>query len=355
MLTRRDFLVGSAAMAAGASVSAPFLLPNYQGDQRPRRSRVAILHAERYNHELDQILAAGLRLFPINVRDKTVVLKPNLVDYTPGDAINTHPMLVLAAAESFRCLGAKYVIVAEGPGHQRDTQLVLSQSGYQQSLRDEKIRFVDLNRDELIRTPLRSRYMGIRDLWLPRTVLEADFLVSMPKIKTHHWAGITLSMKNLFGIVPGARYGWPKNILHWKGIQESILDLCATVPVHFVIADGIVTMEGNGPLNGTPRELGKIVLADDLVAADSTCARLMGLDPGRVVHVREGARFIGNAAASLIDQIGESLVGPETPFQVVPEFEYLRQPTVKSMAETMADRLRTTHSQQTATSLGTRW
>ena len=318
-LTRRDLLVGSAAMAAGASVSAPFLLPNYQNDRRPPRSRVAILHAERYYHELDQSLAAGLRLFPINVRDKTVVLKPNLVDYTPGDAINTHPMLVLAAAESFRCLGARYVIVAEGPGHQRDTQLVLSQSGYQQYLRDEKIRFVDLNRDELIRTPLGSRYMGIRDLWLPRTVLQADFLVSMPKIKTHHWAGVTLSMKNLFGIVPGARYGWPKNILHWKGIQESVLDLCATVPVHFVIADGIVTMEGNGPLNGTPRELGKIVLADDLVAADSTCARLMGLDPVRV----------------------ESLVGPEIPFQVVPEFEYLRQPT-EEHGRNHGCRLRTT-------------
>ena len=325
-LTRRDLLVGSAAMAAGASVSAPFLLPNYQGDERPRRSRVAILHAERYYHELDQILAAGLRLFPINVRDKTVVLKPNLVDYTPGDAINTHPMLVLAAAESFRCLGARYVIVAEGPGHQRDTQLVLSQSGYQRSLRDENIRFVDLNRDELIRTSLRSRYMGIRDLWLPRTVLKADFLVSMPKIKTHHWAGVTLSMKNMFGIVPGARYGWPKNILHWKGIQESVLDLCATVPVHFVIADGIVTMEGNGPLNGTPRELGKIVLADDLVAADSTCARLMGFEPERIVHLRESSRFIGNLSPALIDQVGETLQPQTTPFQLVPEFRHLYAP-----------------------------
>ena len=205
-----------------------------------------------------------------------MVLKPNLVDYIPGNAINTHPLLVLAAAESFRRLGAKSVLVAEGPGHQRDTQLVLSQSGYQQSLRDEKIRFVDLNRDELIRTPLRASYTGMKDLWLPRTVLEADFLVSMPKIKAHHWSGVTLSMKNMFGVVPGARYGWPKNILHWKGIQESILDLCATVPIHFVIADGIVAMEGNGPLNGTSRPLGKIVLADDPVAADATCARLMG-------------------------------------------------------------------------------
>jgi uncharacterized protein (DUF362 family) len=322
-LTRRDFLVGSAALAAGASVSAPFLLPKYHSDQRPRRSRLAILHAGRYSQELYQVLEAGLRLFPINVRDKTVVLKPNLVDYAPGDAINTHPLLVLAAAESFRRMGAKYVIVAEGPGHQRDTQLVLLQSGYRQFLQDEKIRFVDLNRDELIRTPLHAGYMGMKSLWLPRTVLEADFLVSMPKIKTHHWSGVTLSMKNIFGIVPGARYGWPKNILHWKGLQGSILDLCATVPIHFVIADGVVAMEGNGPLNGTPRPLGKIVLADDPVAADATCARLMGFEPDRIAHIHEGSRFVGNASPSLIEQVGETVTAPAAPFHVVPEFRYL--------------------------------
>ena len=322
-ITRRDFLVGSAALSAGACVSAPFLLPKYHVNRRPKRSRVAVLHAEQYSQELDRILAAGLRMFPIDVRGKRVVLKPNLVDYALGNAINTHPLLVLAAAESFRRLGAKSVIVAEGPGHQRDTQLVLSQSGYQQSLRDEKIRFVDLNRDELIRTPLRASYMGMKSLWLPRTVVEADFLVSMPKIKAHHWAGVTLSMKNMFGIVPGARYGWPKNILHWKGIQQSILDLCATVPVQFVIADGIIAMEGNGPLNGTPRSLRKIVLGDDPVATDATCARLMGFEPGRIAHIREASRFLGNASPALIDQLGETVVVPTTPFQVVPEFRYL--------------------------------
>jgi uncharacterized protein (DUF362 family) len=271
-------------------------------------------------------LVDAMRVFPINVSGKTVVLKPNLVDYIPGNAINTHPLLVLAAAESFRRLGAKSVLVAEGPGHQRDTQLVLSQSGYQQYLRDEKIRFVDLNRDELIRTPLRASYTGMGDLWLPRTVQEADFLVSMPKIKAHHWSGVTLSMKNMFGVAPGARYGWPKNILHWKGIQESILDLCATVPIRFVIADGIVAMEGNGPLNGTPRSLGKIVLADDPVAADATCARLMGFRPDRVIHIREGARFLGNASLALIDQVGEIIDPPTKPFHVVPEFRHLYTP-----------------------------
>jgi hypothetical protein len=165
--TRRDFLIGSAALAAGASVTTPFFLPNYHSDRRPMRSRVAVLNAEQYSQQLDQILGDGLRLFRINVRAKTVVLKPNLVDYLSGNAINTHPMLVLAAVEAFRRLGAKSIVVAEGPGHQRDTQLVLSQSGYQEPLREEKIRFIDLNRDELIRTPIRASYTGMKELWLP--------------------------------------------------------------------------------------------------------------------------------------------------------------------------------------------
>jgi uncharacterized protein (DUF362 family) len=162
-------------------------------------------------------------------------------------------------------------------------------------------------------------------LWLPRTTLEADFVVSMPKVKAHHWSGVTLSMKNMFGVVPGARYGWPKNILHWKGIQESILDVCATVPVHFVIADAIMAMEGNGPLHGTPRPLNLIVIADDPVAADATCARLMGLDPDKITHIRVGAQFLGNSEEALIRQLAEVLDAPHCPFQLVPEFEHLRR------------------------------
>jgi uncharacterized protein (DUF362 family) len=323
-ITRRHLLVGGAGLAAGAAVSIPSLLPKYHFDRRPKRSRVAILNVDQYSHNLENTLEATLRLFPIDLIAKTVLLKPNLVDHLPGDAINTHPSLVLAAVECFRRLGAKSVLVAEGPGHQRDTQLVLYQSGYQDCLRGEKIRFVDLNRDELVRTPLGASYTGMKQLWLPRTVREADFVVSMPKMKAHHWSGVTLSMKNMFGIVPGTRYGWPKNILHWGGIQQSILDICATIPVHFVIADGIIAMEGNGPLNGTPRQLGKIVLSNDPVAADATCARLMGFEPNRIPHIREASRFLGNSSTVLIDQVGEPLNPPRASFQVVPEWIHIR-------------------------------
>jgi uncharacterized protein (DUF362 family) len=323
MITRRHLLAGSAGVAAGASVSIPLLLPKYHFDRRPKRSRVAVLNVDQYSSKLGSILEAALRLFPINVMGKTVLLKPNLVDYLPGDAINTHPALVLAAVECFRRRGAKSVFVAEGPGHQRDTQLVLSQSGYEQYLLSERVRFIDLNREELVHTPLQASYTGMKHLWLPHAIFQADFVVSMPKIKVHHWSGVTLSMKNMFGVVPGTRYGWPKNILHWAGIQESVLDICATVPIDFVIADGVMAMEGNGPLNGTPRQLGKIVLSNDPVAADATGARLMGFEPNRVPHIREASRFLGNSITELIDQVGEARPTPATPFQVVGDWTFL--------------------------------
>ena len=76
----------------------------------------------------------------------------------------------------------------------------------------------------------------------------------MAKLKTHHWAGMTAAMKNLFGLVPGAVYGWPKNFLHYGGIDSSILDLNATVRPAFAIVDAIVAMEGDGPIMGTAQD-----------------------------------------------------------------------------------------------------
>ena len=323
-MTRRSLLAGSVGLAAGAATVGPFLLPKYDRDRRPARSRVAIVRADEYSDRLEWTLMSALRLFDLNIDGKSVLLKPNLVDFVQGVNVNTHPILVTAAAECFRQLGARSVTVAEGPGNQRDTQLVLSESGYRDELAQHRIPFVDLNRDELVKIKLRANYTGMGHLWLPRTVLSHDFVVSIPKVKTHHWSGVTLCMKNMFGVVPGAKYGWPKNILHWSGIQQSILDICATVPIHFVIADAIIVMEGNGPLAGTPRPLHDIVLSDDPVAADATCARLMGFEPERIPHIREAAKFLGNASTGLIDQLANPVKAPDIPFKVVPEFEHLR-------------------------------
>ena len=183
--------------------------------------------------------------------------------------------------------------------------------------------FVDLNLDEVHAVKLRTRASRLKQLYLPRTVLEADYIVSLPKLKTHHWVGVTLSLKNMFGIVPGCCYGWPKNVLHWAGITPSILDINSTVRPDFAIVDGIVGMEGNGPIQGSPKPSGVLILGDDPVAVDATCARVMGLDPARIDHLAKAGMLLGHLQAEKIRQLGESVASVRIPFAVLPAFQKL--------------------------------
>ena len=177
-------------------------------------------------------------------------------------------------------------------------EYLVTQTGLYDHLRENRIAFIDLNQDDVADVPLRSRFTGLDSLALPVELLQSDFIVSMPKLKTHHWAGITASMKNLFGTVPGAVYGWPKNILHRHGIDNSIVDLNATIRPHFAIVDAVVAMEGDGPIMGRPRQLGCVIMGSDLVAVDATSARMIGLDPTQLPYLREAGRFLGHLDAA---------------------------------------------------------
>ena len=190
-MNRRVF--GAAAIAGtGALAVRRMLSTGSLQDRRKPRSRVAIIHQNSYADRLDQTLMDGLRLFNLDLRGKTVLVKPNLVESIAGGEVNTNPRLVGAATTAFLSLGAKTVLVGEGPGHQRDTMLVLAETGLETELRERRIGFVDLNRDEVVKVPLNTRFTGLEFLWLPGTLLASDFVVSMPKVKTHHWAGVTL-------------------------------------------------------------------------------------------------------------------------------------------------------------------
>ncbi|MGH9351905.1 MAG: DUF362 domain-containing protein, partial [Terriglobia bacterium] len=109
-------------LALSAARSLPFLVPRFDHDRRPTRSRVAIVPASQYSAALEDVLWNALQLFNLNLRGKSVLLKPNLVDYIEGVETNTHPLLMGAAVACFRRLGAAKVTIGEGPGHQRDTQ-----------------------------------------------------------------------------------------------------------------------------------------------------------------------------------------------------------------------------------------
>src|SRR5262249_41443612 len=169
-MNRRDWLIGSAAVT-GSALTLKFQRQKYSQDVRPKRSRVAILNADRYSDKLDELVYQGLRLFDLDIRGKSVLLKPNIVEYIPGRPVNTDTQLIGAAAEAFLRCDATSVSVAEGPGHHRDTELLLHETGLAVQILDRKLSFVDLNRDELVKTKLLANYSGLGHLWLPRTVL----------------------------------------------------------------------------------------------------------------------------------------------------------------------------------------
>ncbi len=304
----------------------------YDRDERSRRATVFIARAESYDDDLVQKIRDGLSelgLLSGWVSGKSVLLKPNLVEPSrTSPHINTHPALVCATAEVFRSLGAREVFVAEGQGHCRDSDWVLDESGLGGALAEAKVPFVDLNHEDVFFAANRLRFTSLSRFGLPEALKRADIVVSMPKLKTHHWVGATLSMKNLFGVMPGVYYGWPKNLLHYAGINESILDITATVQPHLAIVDGIVGMEGDGPIMGTAATVGAIVMGTNLPAVDATAARLMEIDPWRIAYLAAASGRLGPIAERHIAQRGESIASLARSFALIESLEGFLRPRV---------------------------
>jgi uncharacterized protein (DUF362 family) len=319
-LSRRSVIAAGAVALTGCADT------RRAGKKRPGLANspvVSIARQPSYTQDVYETVRRTLAGHQLDVRGRNVVLKPNLVEFEAGSVINTNPIVVHAAMEAFKAMGASSVRIAEGPGHRRGTLDLADAAGYFKTIPGFEDLFTDLNLDDVSRIKFASPLSRLNSLYLPHSALSCDLLVSMPKMKTHHWAVATLSMKNLFGVVPGGVYGWPKNVLHWAGIAESINDIHGVFPRTFALVDGIVGMEGNGPIQGTARTCGVIVAGQDMPAVDATCCRLMRIDPQHVEYLRL-ARDNSDLAEGSIRQRGESIASLSVPFELLPEFRAAR-------------------------------
>jgi uncharacterized protein (DUF362 family) len=326
-IDRRTWLVTGGA-AAAAIVAAPWL----RDALRPRAS-VFIARNQRYDGPLAETIRDGLVACATGsasaavetFRGKRVLLKPNMVE--PSRAIRhmtTHPAVIVAAAEVFRNWGAQ-VTIGEAPGHVRDTEMALIESGIAGAVADAGVRFADLNYEPAEWQPNRGRRSSLEGFWFPKSIIEADYVVSMPKMKTHHWMGVTAGMKNLYGVLPGLSYGWPKNVLHHNGIPETVYDINASLPSLLTIVDGIDCMEGDGPIMGSLKPMGLVVIGTNLPSVDATVARIMGLVPERVPYLALAADRLGPLEESRITQRGEAWRS------VASRFKLLDQPHLRRL------------------------
>ena len=317
-LTRRQLLlVGAAGLAMGSGL----LLVPKRYFRVPQHAEAFVAKVDHYQLDVANAITRGiaeLGVSPQELKGKRILLKPNLVETASGAPhINTHPLVLRGAIEAFLRHGASSVMVAEGPGHRRDTLAVYEESGLADVLTEDHIPFHDLNYITGYDLPNAGRQSRLKTLTFPGLFKEVDWVVSVAKMKTHHWAGVTLSMKNLFGVMPGIYYGWPKNVLHHVGIENSILDINATLKPHFAIVDGIVGMEGDGPIMGDPKRVGVLVMGRNLAAVDATCCRIMGIDPYQVSYLERADNWLGPVSEGAIEQRGEAILTVRTNFNLI--------------------------------------
>ena len=244
-----------------------------------------------YQQSLDRIVEEIFSLFSRNRKSSTVLVKPNMLGpHAPEKAVTTHPAVVRSVIRVLRDQGAR-VLVGDNPG----------MGGYGRSQKAAKAcgvldcagdSFVNLGLNP-VRVKVDSRYFS--EATISREVLEADVVINLPKLKTHSLTILTGAVKNTFGYVVGA----DKMRIHAscptpRQFAEGLVDIYMLRPPELNIMDAVVAMEGNGPSNGRPVHLGRILASDNAVAMDAAAIHILGQKPWSVPHLDiAGKRGLG--------------------------------------------------------------
>ena len=237
----------------------------------------------------------------------TVVLKPNLtIPSESGKGNVTDARVVAAMIELCQEAGATRIVVADGAGG-GDTTAIMRKAGYEPILQATGATFVDLNADEMLTRRLPNAD-GLTEYRIAKTVAEAPVLISLPVLKVHRSATITLAAKNLIGVIaldPGSA---PRQNVHNAGVQKVASDLVRVRAPDFALIDGIVGLEGDSPMYGTPVPMGLIVAGRSTPSVDAIGAAIMGVDPLKVEQLQLlRRRGVGETDPAKITVRGESV------------------------------------------------
>src|SRR5208283_2369359 len=280
-------------------------------------SVISLQKCTQYDNKLlkDKIIA-GLKQIDFDLtdlKDKRVFLKPNLLmPSSPERAVTTHPELFRAVAEIVHDY-TRSIIIIESPNF-FPLKSTIKKAGLAQIVNDLEIEVADITVTKALQFPLAHRYKSID---ISKAFFDVDYIINMPKLKTHGFTHYTGAVKNLFGTMPGLS----KAQMHMKApsqmeFSEFLLDLYGGLlngfekPKKFIhIMDAVVGMEGEGPgPSGKPKKIGAVIVGDDAVALDYVAVNLVGLDLKKVFTITEGfKRGYGVKSPDDIQIKGETL------------------------------------------------
>lgn len=263
------------------------------------RDMVAVVKA---GQDIDAAVDRAVRLIGgLKLKgDERVVIKPNVCNSkNPYGMVLTDFRIIEAIIKLVQTRTPK-VVVVESDNISGSAEKRMSESGLLRKLEELDVEFLNLSKDEA-----ETHEIAGVDIKLPKTILNADYFINLPKIKTCGHTLVTLSIKNLFGILQRAK----KNKLH-RHLNDILPYLAKVVRSDLIVVDGTTGMEGNGPVIGTPVNLGVIVAGLNPVTVDAVCTGIMGLDPTEVDHlVRAHEMGLGEVDLDGIYTLGDDWKG----------------------------------------------
>ncbi len=244
--------------------------------------------------------------------DDQALLKVNLLTGTaPEKAVTTHPAVVRAMIGQVRAVGATPLVGDcsghEGPPNRNRYLGGCHQAGIQQVCQEEGVELVHLSAESVeVENP---RGQVFKRFTLAKGVVDADVVINLPKLKTHGLTLFTGGVKNNFGCLPGLHKA--QMHLRAQGVEDfaqSLVDLLLAVRPTLTVMDGVVGMDGDGPRNGQPKQIGAILASTDPVALDAVACEMVGIEPLMVPTTRLAhEQGVGVGDLALIDILGEPL------------------------------------------------
>ena len=279
-------------------------------DKNTMKSKVALVRCSSYEtgevrlavlKGLDLIGGAGCFVKP----NEKIVLKVNLlVGEVPEKCVTTHPEVFRAVAEILSAEGA-IITYGDSPGF-GTTHSAAKKSGIAEVAEEMNIGLADFKdgRDVFFEEGNQNK-----KFYIANGILDADGVISLPKLKTHALERFTGGIKNQFGCVVGMRKGeFHVKLPDATDFAKMLVDLNSFVAPRLYIMDGIEAMEGNGPRGGTPRAMNVLLFSTDPVAMDATASRLINLNPLFVpTTVIGGDTGVGTYKIDEIEIVGDEL------------------------------------------------
>jgi len=213
------------------------------------------------------------------VKNKKVLVKPNLLGaFSPERGITTDPRLVGEIVQRLKRYKAKEIIVGDNSGSIHFNPLKIArETGILEASGDC---FQNIA-GEVVEVQVRSKYLN--KLIISKVFTDADYIINLPKFKTHGLVKITGAIKNMFGMIPGGKKAQLHTLTHSiREFAELLVDIYQIRIPDFNIMDAIIGMEGNGPTNGKPRMINQIICSDNGVAMDAIMTTIMGLKPSSI-------------------------------------------------------------------------